>query len=291
MDFRHVIMTRFNLPTPGREASFRNQPDWLDGRMDLFERYCLSMLAAQDCQDFRWIIYFDEATPAPVRDRIEAARKVRPFTPWYTGLFPSEGWRKSVLELLGEDRGEALLTTNLDNDDGLARDYVSRLHEAARAHWALRPCALNFTNGFIINGPRLFAHRHVSNAFTNLLEPYDERLRTAPAIRHMEVAHYLPVAQIPGPGAWLQVVHGGNVSNRIRGRRVGTAEVNERFPHTLIAGVAQPRRAELLAERLVTGPIRDSRDILVNALRSVLSWLNGMLRRVHNSLANGGLRR
>lgn len=273
MRLRHVVMTRFNLATPGREAAFRNQPDWLEGRFDLFERYCLPSLAAQDDQDFDWIIYFDDQTPAAIRERIEADRKIRPFHPYYTPLFPAEGWRNSILELVGADRGDALLTTNLDNDDGLAVDYMSRLHEAARRLWNGKACALNFTNGFVLNGHRLFAHVHSSNAFVNILEPYSEGLHTAPGIKHMDLALHLPVHQLSGPGAWLQVVHGGNVSNKIRGRLVGRAVAESRFPPPLIADVRDPAASEVWTERLVTGPIRDFRDIAVNAVRATLRKL------------------
>ena len=31
-DFAHVVTTRFNLATPGRESAFRNRPGWLAER-------------------------------------------------------------------------------------------------------------------------------------------------------------------------------------------------------------------------------------------------------------------
>jgi hypothetical protein len=162
-----------------------------------------------------------------------------------------------------------LLTTNLDNDDGLAAGYVSRLHRHAQEHLGTAPCALNFTNGFVLSGPALYLHPHLSNAFVNLLEPLDERLRTAPAIRHMELAQHLPVHQLPGPGAWLQVVHGGNVSNKVRGRRAGAALAAERFPRPVVEQVRDPSRREVLADSLVGAPARATRDLLIRAVRSV----------------------
>ncbi len=269
MSLQHVIMTRFNLATPGKEATLRNNAGWLEGRFELFERYCLPTLAAQDSQDFRWIIYFDVETPASIRERIKACQKVRAFEAYFTGLFPSEGWRNSVRELLGADAPEMLLTTNLDNDDGLAVDFVSRLHKHAREHQGRAPCALNFTDGYVLNQSRLFAHAHKSNAFVNLLEPMNDGIRTAPAIRHMDLAQHVPVIQLPGPGAWLQVVHGGNVSNKVRGRRVGVGTAEERFPRAVIADVRDPTAAEMLGETLVAAPLRTARDLLVKAVRSV----------------------
>ena len=93
-DFVHVILTRFNLATPGRESALRNQPGWLAGRFELFERYCLPTLAAQSASParFRWIVYFDDGTPEPFRARIEACRRVADFHPFFTPMFPGEQW-------------------------------------------------------------------------------------------------------------------------------------------------------------------------------------------------------
>lgn len=102
-DFTHVLMTRFNLATPGRESAIRNRPGWLAQRFDLFERYCLPSVAAQTVRDFKWIIYFDKDTPEDFRARIERLREVFPFTPYFTGLFPGTGWRESITATLPRD--------------------------------------------------------------------------------------------------------------------------------------------------------------------------------------------
>ncbi len=52
MAFTHLILTRFNLATPGRESAIRNRPGWLAERFDLFERICLPSVASQTCRDF-----------------------------------------------------------------------------------------------------------------------------------------------------------------------------------------------------------------------------------------------
>ena len=129
-DFVHVILTRFNLATPGRESAIRNQPGWLAGRFELFERYCLPTLAAQrgvSAGGFRWIVYFDDGTPEPFRARIEACRRVADFHPFFTPIFPGEQWGISARAVLAAEGRAApwLLSTRLDNDDGLAVDFVA----------------------------------------------------------------------------------------------------------------------------------------------------------------------
>ena len=83
VDFTHVIMTRFNVERPRRHDPMRLDPDWLAGRFDLFEKYCLPSVAAQTARDFHWLVYFDAGTPEPIRRRIAACREVFPFVPWF----------------------------------------------------------------------------------------------------------------------------------------------------------------------------------------------------------------
>ena len=265
-DFVHVILTRFNLATPGRESQLRNQPGWLAERFDLFERYCLPTLAAQTGKDYRWIIYFDDGTPEPFRARIEACRRVCDFHPYFTPLFPGEQWAISTRAVL-EAAGQAapwLLTTRLDNDDGLAVDFVARL-QAAVVEGPPRRAAFNLTNGYVFDGRRAYAHAHPSNAFVSLLEPWAEA-RTVAATVHMHLAAEAPITQVGGPGAWLQVVHGGNVSNKIRGRRVPPSELAGRFPAALDLG-APASAVGIAAENLLLGPLRSGRDRAIGLVR------------------------
>lgn len=267
----HVVMTRFNLPTPGRETAHRAREGWLAERFDLFERYCLPGMAAQDSQDFAWLVFFDEQTPAWARERIEAARRIRDFHPVYTGMFPAEGWARALRQVIGAPLpGRRIITSNLDNDDALAFDALSRVRQAASCRDPGGRFAINLPDGFVLAGESLFAHRHLHNAFTHLVEPDDERLATTMTIRHMELFRHVPVIQAEGPGAWLQVIHGGNVSNKVRGRRVSRAEAARRFPAGIIAEVRDPGRLLALAERLALGPARDLRDRAFALARRVI---------------------
>lgn len=260
----HVILTRFNLATPGREEEIRNKPGWLARRFDLFERYCLPSMVAQTNQNFTWIIYFDEGTPVEFKERIARLRETFPFVPFYTGLFPGDGWRKSVQAVLAE-RGlspDFLLSTRLDNDDALANDFVERMQATANARVGEGALGLNITAGCIMTDDRIYEIRHPSNAFFSLLEPFNDTLRTAPSIQHMTLAARVPVVQVDGGAGWLQVVHGENVSNKIRGRRVQPVEVKHQFFDGAVMGVPPAQAAALLAENAVLTPLRRLRDKL-----------------------------
>lgn len=263
----HVLMTRFNLATPGRELAIRTQPGWLEGRFELFERHCLPSVAAQTARGFRWIIFFDEGTPAEFRARIAGAQAIQPFEAYFTGLFPGEGWARAVNEVIAP-RTPWLLTTRLDNDDALASDFTARLH-AAVAGTGLRRGTYNFTNGLVVGAGRAYAHAHDSNPFASWLEPWDEKMRTAPSIHHMTWADQGPVTQIGGPPAWAQVIHGGNVSNTFRGLRIAPAAAEARFAPGTLGKLVPAGRGALMADRLLAAPLRRLRDLAGDLLRMI----------------------
>lgn len=282
----HVLMTRFNMATPGREAAIRNQPDWLATRFQLFEEFCLPSVAAQSSRDFTWIIYFDKDTPQAFKDRIAALQREVRFEAYYTGLFPASGWPHSLVEVLGP-LPPVVLTSRLDNDDALAVDYMARTRAAAEMHAAALAAGpvppagprvgIVLTNGFIRSPSGAYAIAHDCNAFTSWLERTEnpDTLMTAMGIAHMEAASSGPLVQVPGPGGWLQVVHGGNVSNKVRGRRVSPDTLRERFHPGALAGLAPVTSTTLALENGVLSPLRDGRDRLIGLAKGLRRRLRG----------------
>lgn len=263
------------MPTPGREASFRNQPGWLSTRFELFEKYCLPSVAAQTArvgEDFTWIIYFDEETPEEFRGRIEDLRQQAPFLPHYTGMFPASGWPRSLRHQLGE-LPPFVLTSRLDNDDALAVDYMERTAAAAGRVLAqgtapdgttCRRVGIVITSGYIRSSVGAYEISHPCNAFTSWLERSDEdsMLKTALGISHMAAAEEGSLVQVPGPGGWLQIIHGGNVSNKVRGRRVSPERLADRFLPSAFEGLQPVSRADLFWENGIARPLRGMRDFL-----------------------------
>jgi hypothetical protein len=266
VDFTHVIMTRFNVERPRRHDPMRLDPDWLAGRFELFEKYCLPSVAAQTGRDFHWLVYFDADTPEPIRRRIEACREVFPFVPWFCGRISAEFWPGSLAEALPA-RTPWLLTTRFDNDDALAADHVARL-QAAVAYGEPQRGSLNFPQGFVLDeGGKLYALTHLANSFASWLEPWDAKARTAISINHLKMTRVGPVRQLDGAAAWLQVVHGGNVSNKVRGRRVAPEAAAGRFPAAALAGLRGASGIAIALENLVLTPIRSARDTAVSMMR------------------------
>ncbi len=262
-----VLITRFNLATPGRESAFRQSTDWLAGRFDLFERYCLPSVRDQTLRDFTWLILFDVDTPDWARDRIARDRRVCPFEPVYTPLFDNQGWGRFVRAAIGEPLpGRIVVTSNLDNDDAIANDYLERVRLAGQHAWNGRTVALNVTEGLILARRRFYRFVHPANAFTTLVEADCALPQTTMTIRHNELHRHVPVVQVAGGPGWLQVVHDGNVSNRVRGVMI-SAPQRARFADAILDEADRPGLGELLGDRLARAPLRRLRDRCVTLFR------------------------
>lgn len=268
----HFVLTRFNIASPGREAPIRNSPGWLERRFALFEQYCLPSMAAQTARDFVWLIYFDENTPQQFRNRIERARGECAFTPRFVGPFSVEQAKDDVQAILSGPH-DLVLTTRLDNDDAVSNDFITRIRNAAEG--AESGTVLNFTYGLAMNAGRIYTASDHSNPFTTMVERQVSRPQTVWSAQHHELGQKYRVIQIEAPPVWLQVVHGENVTNRIRGKRLEPSAMMDAF--TLPGDVqATPASAgEIAFDNLVLAPARLMRETIFRLVKPLVRAVLG----------------
>ena len=270
MNICHLILTRFNCRFAASWKLRALEPQWLSDRFDLFERYCLPSMKAQTWQRFRWLLLFDEETPSPFRERSEsyAAHNIEPI--WVGNVTP-ELVDQIIRERIAPGATH-VMTTRLDNDDTFSIDAMARLATAARATSARR--YLNFPTGYVLSRGRLYRHYHQANAFVSLIEPVDGTIDNVWKIPHTEIASHAPVVQIDDSPAWLQVVHGDNVSNRVRGTRVLPATIASKF--VIDQNTLQHERGlDYLWDRLAMSNVWAGRDLLRTAARHTRTRLAG----------------
>lgn len=250
----HLLLTRFNLPTGGVEARIRASETWLTNRWALFERYCAPSVSRQSTDDFTWLIFFDPESPQWLKDAIAPYAEVGLFTP----CFRVEVTPESLLEdirVVARHTDGMLLTTNLDNDDAIAVDFLERVRAAVDFDDRR---ALYVPEGLVKGPDGLYQHRDAHNAFCSVATPWS-RPSTSWDEWHNMLGRTMPVVLIDGAPGWLQVVHGENVSNRVRGHLASPARWRSAFPGAL-DDVADPGRGALLRDRFVSGPARRLRD-------------------------------
>lgn len=254
MHIDHVLLTRFNLPTEGVESLVRAQDGWLRNRQILFERYCLPAVASQTEQNFKWIIYFDTQSPEWLCTRIAELERLGLFTAIYRDEVPHDVLVEDIRKVTGAS-GDVLLTSNLDNDDGLAVDFVYRLQTAVKDDERV---AMYLVNGLIQQGGNLYLRKDPINAFCSVAESWNGP-STCWSDWHTKLGRQMRVIRLGGAPGWLQVIHSGNVSNRVRGFRVSPRSYIKGFA-VGVDEVAEPSVWDKLVDRWVLGPARSSRD-------------------------------
>ena len=221
--FRHVLLTRFNT----RRDAGSDPPgeSWLQERWTLFERFCVRSVRAQQCTEFDWLVFFDAGTPEHWRSRADGVAAAAGFRVVYVdGPFDAVVAARSI-RALGLDSAPYLITSRIDNDDAIAPHFVGTVQRA------FRPTRLEFVNlplGYQLSGRRLFLRPYVASSFVSLLEAVDGPARTVYFTEHHLIGRH-PVRQVWSLPAWLQVIHGGNIANVVRGIPVSGGAAAVRF--------------------------------------------------------------
>lgn len=255
----HMLLTRFNLPSAGVESTFRARDGWLKGRVELFERYCLPSVQAQTNRSFSWIIYFDPQSPPWLRSWIDD-RHVGMFTPIFRSQVSPDDL-KSDTDMAFPNKSRELITTNLDNDDGLAFDFIDRL----QALTPPRPrVAIYLSQGLIMRSDELYLRTDRENAFCSVRESWDEPV-TCWSDWHNRLSLSMPSLVVRGQPAWLQVVHDDNVSNRVRGRLVSPSPYRRNFIG--LQALPEPTTRSLWVDRVGKMPLRVAKNTTRSTLR------------------------
>lgn len=217
----HLFLTRFNLRSGGREKNIRQSKDWLKTRFQLFEDYCFPSMLAQTRRDFSWLIYFDSETPEYYKSRvIEYQQQMPDLKPVWVKPSKAIHVASDVLSIANRVESSHILTTRLDNDDGIHQDFVHKLREVSDSYLQEHtPQVFNFSQGYILAKNRLYCHQDTSNPFSSLLESTSSP-KTIWGAQHVNIGTLGNLHQIDSEPMWLQVIHSNNVRNRIKGKRV-----------------------------------------------------------------------
>lgn len=221
MRFKHVIITRFNVNIHQSDYPFRLSATWLMERLEFFRQFCFPSVSEQRNQNFTWLVLFDEKTPDHFKRFIKAFEHYPNFTPMLCGEFSTIMPKVSQYLAQACQGAEYCLTTRLDNDDAISRDFVEILHEAVQKIIDSRPEGIdelffNFPNGLQYSSGTVYDFRDMTNAFISFLEKTASP-QTVYCVDHPAIYGRADVAQIEAKPLFLQHVHERNVYNYIRG--------------------------------------------------------------------------
>lgn len=244
--FDHLVLTRFSaVPAEGAPPA---HPDWLRYRLAFFyDTAYPSMRSQRAPTPFRWLVLFDDRCPQDFRAEVEdLAAGV--FTPiWTRQTFHRRVFAPYVRRIAERPY---LITTRLDSDDAVARDFIA----AVQRRFAPRDLLfVSFTRGLQIDrSGAVYRRDQLSGSFLSLVERRvgGRDPMTVYASRHERAASLGPVLEVQADPMWIQVLHGANLANVVAGPRVRPGVVAERFDISLGYRAEVPRLA-LATEKIV----------------------------------------
>lgn len=214
--FQHFVLTVFNVDDlTGPKSELKLNISWLKHRFKLFDQFCYPSVRAQSNQNFKWILLFDINTPDIFKGRISKYSEWENFIPVYISKRNPNSFLEVILHYL-TDETEYLITTRLDNDDAIFKDFVEILQNYFDRQ---KLQFLNFTNGYIWRNNEIYLFKQPSNSFASLIEKIDDfSFRTVfTGEGHHKLYKVGPVKEINTKPAWIQVIHTKNRANRVRG--------------------------------------------------------------------------
>jgi hypothetical protein len=129
-----------------------------------------------------------------------------------------------VASYLKEEKGQYIITSRCDSDDAISIEHINKIQENAMANWKGRPFWLNLVRGYKWCDNHVYPVGSLYNPFISFVEPSGKNLLTTYQTCHTECTKtpYDVVNIREGNPTWLQVIHGGNLLNklmRVRGKK------------------------------------------------------------------------
>jgi hypothetical protein len=191
---------------------------WLQHRFELFETYCLPSISAQTSKNFCWIVMSDRRTPDDFLDRLRKtlATHCRSYDILLTSSDHKTEFRSRIKTLLRPDTTH-LVTTRLDNDDAIHREFIARVQLCFdRQDYTF----VEFLNGYTydIHSSQLRSLNFPGNPFVSLIERVHAASTTVYCGMHRTLCKRGTMMSLSSPAAWMQIIHDRNIGNRTRGK-------------------------------------------------------------------------
>ena len=212
-EFDHVILTRFSVrfaeaPPPDE--------DWLYYRWSFFCDALAASAARQTVRDFHWLVFFDIDTPEWLRKEIDTLSPGL-FAPRFVSSWSSGVARQAVAEIA---TSPYLITTRIDSDDAIAVQFVEDVQSCFEHQASLY---VNLLCGVQVERTgEVYRYDEPFGPFISYIEKrVDSELpRTVFFnLRHHASRSLADVLNVVGPPRWMQIIHGTNIANGVRGLR------------------------------------------------------------------------
>lgn len=232
--FTHYLITRFNVPVKNWDLDKSDRPTldnaWMEERIQLFQAYCVPTVRQQTERNFTWIVYCGRNTAPAYLDMIRKSissvqnAEVRLADDFNELLNDLRQW-------LIKAQTPFVITSRVDNDDGLGLEYIYKV----QSHFEARDKLLiNLAGGILYDTGRkvMTRLRHSPfNHYGSLIEQIkpEGTVLTVLGYPHDNPPGEIKVLNVEYDAAWLKIIHDRNLKSRISGVPVFPKKVIAQF--------------------------------------------------------------
>jgi hypothetical protein len=220
--FTNYLATRFNVPVKNWDKDKAGQrvldDTWMKARLSLFTTYCAPTIARQSVLDFKWLIYCDVNTSVENLATIQQAihsipgatiRKAADFDMVLTDF----------RNLLEADPSPYIITSRLDNDDGLGPDFIC---DVQASFVPTDKMIINFTKGVLYDLQKHVLTEVRSSPYNHYGSLIEVKQADRPYLTIFGYPHGQPpdgssVINLHNRFAWLKIIHHRNMVSRTNG--------------------------------------------------------------------------
>ena len=232
--FTHYLITRFNVPVKNWETDKAGNkvldPRWMEHRLDLFRNYCAPTVRNQSCSGFTWLIYCGTQTDSTDLEHIKSAI-VSMDQAQIRLVIDFDELLKDLRQTLAQVSTPYMITSRLDNDDGLGPDFIGNVQMHFRPQHNL---ILNLSKGILYDAYRKVMTEIRSsprNHYASLIELVTAN--TLP-LTVLGYPHGIPpegteILDLPIRYSWLKVIHARNMASKTNGWPLFNNRIAEHF--------------------------------------------------------------
>lgn len=220
-NYQHFITTTYNVPANNWQKTRDGQKalsnEWFKDRIVIFRKYCLPSFKNQYSKNFQWLVFFDVNTPDFYKTEIEKIRNEFPvFNPFFVANMDEKKVRllQEVKNLINKDT-EFIITTDIDNDDILHKDFVKTVQEnfkpvhnlAIDLRRGLQLTKTSETEAFITD------YYAAGNPFVSVVENVSKEIKTCAGYFHNDTRNFENIQVYDKKPMFMQFIHGFNMMN------------------------------------------------------------------------------
>lgn len=217
--FEHFIVTRFNLRVSEWKTTKNGldvlSDEWMDDRLEKFEKYCLPSVLNQKNKNFKWLIFFDKMTSNKYLQKIDDLTKISSniYCYFINGITELKQAFTDAIKSFPAKDNKWIITTRLDNDDIIHEKFVE---EIQNNFTPVHETIIDLRNGLQLNIQKEQAEvkelHNEFNPFISLIENC-EQFQTVISKPHRDWKSAKNIIVLDAYPLWIEVIHTNNKLN------------------------------------------------------------------------------